>query len=107
MISFCRWLCIRLLIKCCGTKAPDFSDARKSYIVLDRLGYHIRLIGQQPGAAYASPGRRVMVLLGECVHYVPNRTVLRTAGAIFKSHGILQTKPGPGQSWCWYLQLGK
>lgn len=107
MTKFCRWLCIRLLSRSCLRKAPDFTEGRKSYIVFDRWNMHLRLIGQEPGSSYGSPGRKVMVLMGELIQYAPGRTVLRTAGAFFESTGVLLVKPGPGVSWGWYLQVGE
>ena len=101
-----RWLGIKLLVKSCMRKAPDWSEARKVYI-LHRGAFYIALVGQQPGSSYGAPGRRNFVLMGECIQYMIGRTVLRGPGAWFPATGVIQVKPGPGVSWCWYLQIGR
>jgi hypothetical protein len=100
-----RWLGIKLLVRCCISRSPEWQESRKVYNVVNRGAIQMRLIGQKPGTSYSVPGRKVFVLIGECIHYMVGRTVLRGPGSLF-STGIMHVKPGPGVSWCWYLQIG-
>jgi hypothetical protein len=107
MEKFLRWVSIKLLVRSCLNKADDYSEVRKVFNIVNRGAICVRLIGQKPGMSFIAPGRKCFVLMGECIHYTVNRTTLRTPGAYFPASGILTVKPGPGVSWCWYLQIGR
>lgn len=107
MEKFLRWLGVKLLVRSCLRKASDFRDERRVYDVVNRGAIYVALIGQQPGSAFASRGRKLFVLMGECVQYTVNRQTLRTPGNLFNNDGVVQVRPGPGQSWCWMLQFGR
>jgi hypothetical protein len=107
MEKLLRWLGIKLLVRSCVRRASDYRDDRKVYEVVNRGAIYVALIGQKPGVAYSSRGKRLIVLIGECIQFMVGRTVLRTPGSCFKNDGVMQVRPGPGQSWCWMLQIGR
>jgi hypothetical protein len=107
MEKFLRWIGIKLLVRSCIRRAPNWHEDRRVYVVVNRGAIYVTLVGQQPGTSYGAGGRRIFVLIGECVQYLVGRMVLRTPGSLFKSSGIVMVRPGPGVSWCWSLEFGR
>jgi hypothetical protein len=108
MEKLLRWLGIKLLVRSCLRRAPDWHEDRRIYEIVNRGAIYIALVGQKPGISYTAGGKRCLVLMGECIQYLVGRTVLRTYGSFFRSDsGIITVRPGPGVSWCWWLQFGR